>query len=367
MDELIALAVRGLSRMHRGGIFAHTLRSVETSAGKSVRLEGENLRYSAIVALGTACIEEREQRSTLHGFTAADLARNKAAAAKTSDDPGAIALAAWAAAEVAGEFVPVLFERLGAQLRWGGPIATVDCSWTLAAALAARRIGNTEELARMASERLLSGQGPSGLFPHMLPASASGRLRAHVGCFADQVYPIQALARWSMAHSDQAALEAAGRCAARICELQGSSGQWWWHYHVRDGSVVEGYPVYSVHQHAMAPMALLELREAGGRDFLQAVSAGAGWLFRHPEVNDPLVFPAQNVIWRKAGRREPRKLVRAVSAATTAIRPGLRVPGLNVMFPPSRIDFECRPYELGWLLYAWLSEGMVGPGPHGIG
>jgi len=25
--------------------------------------------------------------------------------------------------------------------------------------------------------------------------------------------------------------------------------------------------------------------------------------------------------------------------------------------PPGRVDYECRPYELGWLLYAW------GPGP----
>ena len=27
------------------------------------------------------------------------------------------------------------------------------------------------------------------------------------------------------------------------------------------------------------------------------------------------------------------------------------------MFPPGPIDYECRPYELGWLLYAWLYEG----------
>jgi hypothetical protein len=159
-----------------------------------------------------------------------------------------------------------------------------------------------------------------------------------------------------MAHSDPSALQAAGRCAARICELQGPAGQWWWHYDVRDGRVVEGYPVYSVHQHAMAPMALFELHEAGGADFLQATSDGVGWLSGHPEVEEQLVCPALNVIWRKAGRREPGKLVRALSAASTAIRQGLHVPGLNLMFPPSRIDHECRPYELGWLLYAWCRQ-----------
>jgi hypothetical protein len=32
---------------------------------------------------------------------------------------------------------------------------------------------------------------------------------------------------------------------------------------------------------------------------------------------------------------------------------------LNLLFPPDRIDFECRPYEFGWLLYAWLFRGVI--------
>ena len=30
-----------------------------------------------------------------------------------------------------------------------------------------------------------------------------------------------------------------------------------------------------------------------------------------------------------------------------------------MLFPPVRVDYECRPYELGWLLYAWLAGGVV--------
>ena len=59
-----------------------------------------------------------------------------------------------------------------------------------------------------------------------------------------------------------------------ICELQGPDGQWWWHYDTRTGKVVEGYPVYSVHQDSMAPMALLDLEDAGGPQHSEAITRG---------------------------------------------------------------------------------------------
>jgi hypothetical protein len=83
------------------------------------------------------------------------------------------------------------------------------------------------------------------------------------------------------------------------------------------------------------------------------------WLDEHPEVSMPLVASEKGVIWRKVARREPRKAVRALSAVTTSLLPGLRVPGLDTLFPPVRVDYECRPYELGWLIYAWLSGGVA--------
>jgi N-acetylglucosaminyldiphosphoundecaprenol N-acetyl-beta-D-mannosaminyltransferase len=43
-----------------------------------------------------------------------------------------------------------------------------------------------------------------------------------------------------------------------------------------------------------------------------------------------------------------------LSAAAAAVSPGLHPPGLDRAFPAVKVDYECRPYELGWLLYAWL-------------
>ncbi|TKT80275.1 hypothetical protein XW59_007985 [Aquamicrobium sp. LC103] len=359
LEEFVELAKRGLPQMYADGAFAHTVRAVKTSSGRAVKPEGDSLRYATNVALGVSYLDEGTQRDILAGDTAAELALTTAWRARTSDDPGAVALAAWAAAEVADFYAESLLDRLARLLASDEPIATVDCSWTLIAALAARHLGDTEGVTALAADRLMEAQGPSGIFPHMLPASANGRLRAHVGCFADQVYSTQGLARLSVAQDDPAALAAAEACAARICELQGSAGQWWWHYDVRNGTVVEGYPVYSVHQHAMGPMALLDLREAGGTPHWNAMIKGLDWIDRHPEVSSVMVCEEDAVIWRKAGRREPNKAVRAVSAMTTALMPGLHLPGLDAIFPPNRIDYECRPYELGWLLYAWLSGGAV--------
>lgn len=359
VDRFLDVAKRGLPCMHKSGAFGHTLRAVEVNSQWSERLEGDSLRYTAIVALGLSYVDKATQRYILGRETAFDLAHTCAARAATSADTGAIALAAWASAEAGRFHATALFRLLGQVLASDAPIATVQCAWALSAGLAAAQFGDTQHLVALATKRLMSGLSSSGLFPHMLPASASGRLRAHIGCFADQVYPIQALSRLHAAQPNAIALSAAEACAERICALQGPSGQWWWHYDTRDGGIVEGYPVYSVHQHAMAPMALLDLREAGGRDHSQAIVKGMRWLDEHPEVSTSLVAAEKGVIWRKVARREPRKAARAISAVTTALMPGLHIPGLDMVFPPSRVDYECRPYELGWLLYAWLSGGVV--------
>jgi hypothetical protein len=254
---------------------------------------------------------------------------------------------------VTGGLDTALFDDLRDWLRPSHALPTVDVAWMLSAAVAAGS-ADVQDVVDVARDRLLKEQGSCGLFPHALPAGSQGRWRAHVGCFADQVYPVQALARLAATIDDDEALRAANRAADRICELQGPDGQWWWHYDVRNGSVVEGFPVYSVHQHAMGPMTLLDLADAGGGDHRREIAAGLGWLRSHPEVVDELIDPGHEVIWRKVGRRERGKAVRRLNALTTSARPGFRLPGLDLAFPAVAIDRECRPYELGWLLYTWL-------------
>ena len=353
LPNLVALAVRGLRRgyLPDDGTFAHTLRpSQSDSAGLEV--VGTNLRYAAIAALGLGLLPDEVQREVLDGGTASSLAATTLERARDVDDPGAVALCAWAAAETgAGADRTVTGRMISAAAR---TLPTVDASWTLTALLTQEPDRGVTGAAADLAQRLLEAQHPSGLFPHQLPALAAQRWRRHVGCFADQVYPIQALARYHLATGDPRALQAAQACAARLCDLQGPAGQWWWHYDVRAGEVVEGYPVYSVHQHAMGPMALMELTDVGGSDHFSAVASGARWLVEHPEVPEQLIAPSLDVVWRSVRRREPSHAMRSVRAVTTSVHQGLRMTALDGLFPPVRIDRECRPYELGWLLYAWL-------------
>jgi hypothetical protein len=365
IDQLCTLSLKALPAMYRPDSqqFVQTVRK-DPTADNGLRQEGTNLRYAAIAALGLAWTAPQAQRTVLAGWTAADLARHATdLSADPATDLGAVALAGWARAEAAGEICEPVYDRLVTEVRTAAAQPTVDFSWTLTALLAALAVQDRAELreaAAIAADRLLAAQGAQGIWGHHLPRAALARYRAHVGCFADQVYPVQALARYARACGDGRALAAANRCAGRIVELQGSAGQWWWHYDARTGDVVEGYPVYSVHQHAMAPMALFDLLEAGGDDHRNAILDGVGWLRRHPEPGGALIDSETGAIWRKIGRREPGKATRSLRAVSTSISPRWKLRVLDAIFTPGELDYECRPYELGWLLYAWLSGGISG-------
>jgi len=352
IDDLIAVAVRGLSQIdgQPATEVPQTYRGLRSIDGPRLEPQGANLRYAAIAALGLSRMPEDVQRAALGGRTAADFALECQAAAVMQAEPGAAALSLWAAAEAAGAADTRLFGPLTAAL--DGAVDTVVTSWILTAAVGVGE--GAERLRDRATQRLIEHQGAAGVFPHTLPPARG--VRGHVGCFADQVYPIQAFARLFAATGRAEYLVIANATAQRVVDLQGEQGQWWWHYDHRDGAVVEGFPVYSVHQHGMAPMALLELVEVGGRDLTPAVGRGVDWLTVHPECVEPLTAPDLGVVWRKVGRREIAKASRMIGAVTTSIKPGLHLPGVDRLMPPGRVDYECRPYELGWLLYAWGSR-----------
>ena len=78
-----------------------------------------------------------------------------------------------------------------------------------------------------------------------------------------------------------------------------------------------------------------------------------------PERSDSLIDRDAGVIWRKIARREPRKLARSVQAISSWVHPSFRFPGINLALRPGAVDYECRPYHLGWLLYAWPSHRAV--------
>ena len=259
---------------------------------------------------------------------------------------------AWAA-EVGHPSAGKAFGRLEKMWRNDGQYI-VTSAWTLSAAIAARNFFDTRQLMQSSRAALLRVLRPAtGIFRMNLRVAPGSS--AHVGCFADQVYPIQALARYHKAFGDDQCLAAANRCAAQICRLQ-AQRQAVVASALRkcSGKVLEGYPVYSVHQHAMRLAALLDLFDAGGDDHAEPTRRGLRWMQNAPEVNRSLIEEDMDLIWRKVARAEPRKLTRKVRAGVSRILPPCRLSAMNLLFRPTRIDFECRPYEFGWMLNAWL-------------
>jgi hypothetical protein len=102
-------------------------------------------------------------------------------------------------------------------------------------------------------------------------------------------------------------------------------------------------------------MALLDLAEAGGDDHFEAICRGLHWLESRPESTEAMLLDDPAITWRKVARSDPRKLARGLQAASTRIVPGMRLTLLDRIFTPGRVDYECRPYEFGWLLMTWPS------------
>jgi hypothetical protein len=363
LGRLLRIAQLRLAQQHDNGEFVFTVTGQAVAdqhgaaGGWRLRRAGTSLRYGAITALGLLRLPEPDQRTVLGGMTAIDLVGQQTKRIDEISGLGDAALVCWAAAEGGHADLDHALRRLAALDQPERPVDVVSAAWVVSALAAARPLADVERHLAAARQRLLAARGPV-VYPHTTGRNTPW-YRAHVGSFADQVYPIQALARLHRSADDPEALAVAGTVAGAICSAQGAGGQWWWHYDSRTGAVVEGYPVYSVHQHAMGPMALLDLADAGGDGHLDAIRRGLRWLAGPPEGRS--ASPAQMVLdeppitWRKVARADHRKVVRGLRAASTRIVPGARIAALDRVYPPGVVDHECRPYELGWLLYTWLS------------
>jgi len=354
VGRLVDVSERGLPRMFDAQTrsFVHCLRR---GANGVIAPEGQSLRYSAIALLGLRWLDEPRQRAVLADETAHEFATRVLARGRESDDLGDASVCAWAGFELGHSDAEAALARAVALEHEQASPFTVEIAW-LVAALCAAPSSAHERTARRVAHRLLEGfSARARVFPHRVGEPTSG-LRNHVACFADQVYPIQALSRLHRTYRADRALESASLCAERICELQGDGGQWWWHYDARTGAVVEGYPVYSVHQDAMAPMCLLDLEEAGGPAFRGTIARGLRWMAKAPEIDASLLDDEQSIIWRKVARVGPNKAMRVVRAAAARVHEDLRLHFLEPAFPPRTVDWESRPYHLGWVLHTWLNR-----------
>lgn len=350
--DIRALAIRALKRMYRPDqrVFAFCLR--RTPAGDV--LEGISNRYTAITLIGLHDEPAETAGEILGEANPADLCGRLIEEAQRAEDIGEVALTLWAAWLMSHPRAGAALDRLRAMDPVQCSCPTVELAWCLTSlTVPGSDVGDRGLAERIAGRLLASYHKDTGLFAHYPAGANVSAVRAHVCCYADLVYPIQALSYYHRVTNNADAIAAARRSGQRMRELQGSAGQWWWHYDIRTGHVVEGYPVYAVHQDAMGPMALFALEEAGGDAHHNAIRKSLEWLVHPPEIDGSLLDRPSDVIWRKVARREPNKLTRKLQATASRVHPSLRVPGVDQLFPPCAIDWESRPYHMGWLLHAF--------------
>jgi hypothetical protein len=272
------------------------------------------------------------------------------------ESAGDLGLLLWTCAELRPDRLPEIYRRIDAgqaleRFADGQLRSTMEVAWYLTGLAACILAGYSDlpGLAEPAAEarRILDqNRGESGIYGHRGLGSS---VRTRIGSFADQVYPTIALARWSRACNDGEARRTALGTANRMCELQGSMGEWFWQYDSASGRVVSRYPVYSVHQHAMGPMMLFEAGEAASCDFSEAIHKGLAWISGNNELHRSFVEPSLGLVWRSI-------YLEKKSAYLDAAMRFARLRSGAAAGSKLKVRYECRPYELGWLLYAFAGK-----------
>lgn len=241
-----------------------------------------------------------------------------------------------------------------------------EACWLVAGLAAAAEAGvaGAAEACHAARRRLLTQYwNRDSLMPLHLPKGGRSRLVS----FGGIVYFLWALSEYARVFNDEYVLTIFKELAGRIIALQGSKGEWAWHYDIRKASVVEWYEVYSVHQHSMSMLFLIPALDQGVRGASEAVESSLRWLLGNNQLGVPMYHADPLLFFRSQRRRLavrtpgmqaglPRALERAYtySFSTTALLTG-HVPAAPVA-SGIEVNHECRSYELGWLVYMWSNE-----------
>jgi hypothetical protein len=365
VHALVQIALSGLARCYdaESGIFHAKL----VEAEGELRAIGRSFRYSGMAAIGLTVARQRGLGDA--GLPLEGIRARLVQGALAGCDPLDLALVLWAEALDNGNSAEALLAKVEEEYwrlrRWH---TGMGLSWMLAAVEHAIRVwGSVEGAAQrladeMAADLIRLRNGRTGLFRSRLllptrdPVAALSHRR--VATFANQIYPIYALSLYATRTGDGDAARAVRGCVEAVCGAQGERGQWWWMADTKTGRWVDRFPVYAVHQDAMAPFGLDAARAWWPCDVDAQIRKGLDWLFGDNELGVSLVDERGGVIWRAIQRSD------SLSDGDYGVPPGTlwrrRMTGLGLGFLGglrSRSEQlvilrECRTYHLGWVLFA---------------
>jgi hypothetical protein len=265
----------------------------------------------------------------------------------------AFGMALWASAELGFEFPQFALAKVreltadpAVAVHW----TAQDIGLMLSGAIAQSRLNPAWRDIATSHRNVIftSFRAPSGLFFD----SGSG-LRRHFASFASQVYSCLGLYHYGEAMDDPLAIEAANSCIAKLIALQGPRGEWPWFFVPSQGTVVDFYEIYSVHQHGMAPAVLHHAIRHGVPGAREALVKGFVWLFGDNELGCSMLRPELHLFYRSqrrsgiSGSRAARVLRALANAALN------RRDEIGTARAGRALTLEMRSYELGWILYSF--------------
>jgi len=344
-----AMCLRGLTPMYSPGtrLFSNSYRLAE---GSMVNVEEASPQFKYTLNCLMGMHKAGKAGYPLFCDPALDFTEVAAGGGALLADPENLAAALWGAVSLGADVPSALSDRMRKLISGsgGGYLTAQALAWMILASVPSESPTrpNLQSLVDLILDRYVHPE--TSLVRHVTIG-----YRKSIASFAASCYTAYALLTVAARTGDRRAHEVGLRIARSLVRLQGPQGQWAWFYHVPRGMVLDYYPVYSVHQHSMAPLFLLAGLDLGHSEFREPLVRGFKWILRTNEAGAKMVCPERQVIWRSVERsRRSARLVRALSAILPA-RGGAHIATDSQGL---RLNTECRSYELGWGLWAFAGR-----------
>ena len=361
MRELVGVALRGLPRMYDEGTGLFSQKALP-QGGRLVN-RGENAYYSAAAMVGILSQPEVSPDSVVPVGKALDALQ---AACEADHGAPLLSTTLWAGAisgdRRAASLVGAMERSLDVEGAESAALGQVLRGLTAGAEAFPEVRDAALALAQRCAAELLDRHSARSRVFRAMPQRPSGvrtMLGARITSFASQVYPLLGLASLCALRGEPPP-PALRQTAEHLVEAQGPLGQWWWLYAPSDATVLEGYPVYSVHQDGMAFMGLVPVEKLGEGSYMEALTLGLEWLDGRNELSLSLVdeeppFICRNIQRVGSDADAPFGISRSNFYRTVArsLRPGSLSD--QTVAAPAELEplRECRSYHLGWLLHAY--------------
>jgi hypothetical protein len=313
-------------------------------------LRGKSVRYSMLVLLGLL-------KQSRHGYKpSVDVMALHRAIVLHIDTLGVgdLSLLLWAQVRLQSPRAEETLSRLRVRSQAGtlASLEGMEAAWFVIGTVEAFASGlQCRDLFDRAYAHLLTRKSEtSPLFRH----NGTSNWRSNLPNFATEIYTLLALAETARHGLAPNAVELARSLADTLIALRLPDAGWPWLFQADRAVVVEPYEVYSVHQDAMAPMALFALAEAvGDNAYARAAVEGFQWCFGANALNF-VFYDAANKFAHRSIKR--KGVAHSLSLWANTGLGGLLPLPLRASVGGLEINRTCRPYHLGWILEAWCGR-----------